>query len=341
MLTTKLLRKKASLEDVHKLFVVTTRISSILTILQDLNNSIINSILYEPLKDISDDLVGFKQMVHQILDMDGVDEGRFSIKAEFDAGLKGMKDKMDTIENKMRRLLSKAMDDLDLPDQIKLDYVSHIGYHFRITLANEKSLRKQSQYKIIDVVKGGVRFNTTRLSELNSEYCELKEQYEEQQKTIVSEVTRIAAGYKIPFAALNSIVAQIDTLASFATAAIAAPIPYIRPKILPEGSGRLVLKQVRHPCIEMQEDVNFIANDIDFEQNVTNMQIITGPNCGGKSTYIRWVLWKRRLLEHTTHLSFQIGWSVCAPCFDRVICTVRIRWNSYRWQHNGQSGCWW
>ncbi|XP_063702995.1 DNA mismatch repair protein spellchecker 1 [Culicoides brevitarsis] len=287
MLVTKLLRKKANLEDVYKLYVVATRIPSLLQILKDLSNSTINSILYEPLKDVKNDLSGFKQMVLQILDMDGIDEGRYNIKAEFDPELKSMKEKMEAIENKMRRLLSKAMDDLGLQDQIKLDFVSHIGYHFRITLSNEKNLRKQTQYQTIDVVKGGVRFKTTRLSELNSDYCELKEQYEEQQKSIVTEVVRIAAGYRVPFATLNSIIAQIDTFCSFAKAAVSAPIQYVRPKICSEGSGRLYLKRVRHPCIEMQEDVNFIPNDIDFQSNVTNMQIITGPNCGGKSTYIR------------------------------------------------------
>jgi DNA mismatch repair protein MSH2 len=54
-----------------------------------------------------------------------------------------------------------------------------------------------------------------------------------------------------------------------------------------EGSGRLELEQTRHPCLELQEDITFIANSVRFSKGDTNMFIITGPNMGGKSTYIR------------------------------------------------------
>lgn len=287
MLTTKLMRKRATLEDIYKLYLVCTRIPSMLSTLKDTENTTIKSVLYDPLKDVLNDLTMFKQMVDQILDMDGVDDGRFNVKSEFDEKLKVLKDKLDNLEDKMNRLLKKAMQDLELKD-IKLDYVSHIGYHFRITLANEKELRQNTQkYKIIDTVKGCVRFSTNSLSDLNSDYTEVRDEYEEQQKTIVSEVLRIAIGYMIPFTSLNHILAQIDVLGSFAMAACNAPVQYVRPIILPEGSGRLKMKNVRHPCLELQEGVTYIANDVDFEKDGTNMKIITGPNCGGKSTYIR------------------------------------------------------
>lgn len=142
-------------------------------------------------------------------------------------------------------------------------------------------------FQTLDAVKGGVRFTSEKLADYNADFATSKASYEEQQKTIVDEVVRIAIGYVEPWTMLNNQIAQLDCYLSFAIAAVSAPEPYVRPKMFPEGEGRLKLTQLRHPCLELQEDVSFIANDAVFQKNETIMYIITGPNMGGKSTYIR------------------------------------------------------
>lgn len=143
----------------------------------------------------SQDLKLFKQMVEQIIDVDGIQRGEYFIKPSYDENLEKVKEAMNKVEEKINKQLRKVADDLSLGGSIKLEFVSHLGYHFRITLKDEAVLRKNDKYRILDAVKGGVRFTTEKLSELNLDFNESKTSYEEQQKTIVEEVIRVARKY--------------------------------------------------------------------------------------------------------------------------------------------------
>ncbi|XP_039452393.1 DNA mismatch repair protein spellchecker 1 [Culex pipiens pallens] len=289
ILIKKLLRKKASLQDIYRLYQVVLRIPIVLRLLESIENTAMRSIVLDPMKDTLGDLKMFKSMVEQILDLTAIERGEYLVKPTFDDQLKEFKQQMDEVESKMKRLLTKVADDLglDAGSSIKLDFVGHHGFHFRISLKDETLIRKSTKFRVLDAVKGGARFTNDKLTDLNGDFASAKESYEAQQKSIVDEVIRIAIGYVEPWTMLNNQIAQLDCFVSFAIAAVSAPEPYVRPKIFAMGEGRLKLTKLRHPCLELQEDVSFIANDAVFEKNKTTMYIITGPNMGGKSTFIR------------------------------------------------------
>ena len=79
---------------------------------------------------------------------------------------------------------------------------------------------------------------------------------------------------------ISTHVSQIDVLQSFAT--IARSRSWSRPTIFEDS--RLIAKGLRHPVLELQP--NFVPNDLQFDKK-RKFLLITGPNMGGKSTYLR------------------------------------------------------
>lgn len=122
---------------------------------------------------------------------------------------------------------------------------------------------------------------------LRREHDQLSMNYNRTQTGLVGEVVNVAASYCPLLEQLAGILAHLDVIVSFAHVSAHAPTAYVRPKIHPRGTGNTILKEARHPCMEMQDDITFITNDVSLIRDESSFLIITGPNMGGKSTYIR------------------------------------------------------
>ena len=68
-------------------------------------------------------------------------------------------------------------------------------------------------------------------------------------------------------------------------AAVIAPTTYVRPKLHPVGTSqnRINLVQCRHPCVEIQDGVSFIPNDVLLEKEKHNFIIVTGVAVSGSN----------------------------------------------------------
>lgn len=97
----------------------------------------------------------------------------------------------------MHKQFQLAAEDLGLEEgkSIKLEHNDQHGCYLRVSLKEEHGLRNNKRFRIIDAVKGGVRFTTEKLSDLNQEYLEIRESYEEQQKIVVSEILDVAGTF--------------------------------------------------------------------------------------------------------------------------------------------------
>jgi len=181
---------------------------------------------------------------------------------------------MDECQAQMEGMLKSAAHSLNLDiKSVKLESNPQLGFFFRVTLKDEKSLRNNRSFRTIDTNKSGVRFRNTALEEVNDVYLTARREYEQHQQSVVKEVLDVAAGYTAALQYYSDNLAQLDVLASFAVCAINAPIPYVRPKIEERGTGFIELIQLRHPCMELQDGVNFIPNDAVFHKGRYNDDI--------------------------------------------------------------------
>lgn len=88
------------------------------------------------------------------------------------------------------------------------------------------------------------------------------------------------AGYSETVRAIGGVLACLDVLTAFASAAVSANKVYVRPNMVPSEEGELNLVQIRHPCLEMQQGIDYIANDVNFKRGkITNDRIVSVINC--------------------------------------------------------------
>ncbi|KAG2610839.1 hypothetical protein PVAP13_4KG227500 [Panicum virgatum] len=180
--------------------------------------------------------------------------------------------------------------DLSVDKHLKLEK-GPFGHVFRISKKEEQKVRKKltSNYIIIETRKDGVKFTSPKLKKLGDQYQALFSEYTSCQKKVVDDVVNVSGTFSEVFENFAVVLSELDVLQSFADLATSCPVPYVRPDITASDEGDIILQSSRHPCLEAQDSVNFIPNDCTLVRGKSWFQIITGPNMGGKSTFIRQV----------------------------------------------------
>ncbi|KAH7018324.1 DNA mismatch repair protein msh-2 [Microdochium trichocladiopsis] len=286
-------RKKANLEDVVRAYQVVIRLPGFLGTLEGVMDEVYKDPLEEQytkrLRDMSNSLGKLAEMVETTVDLDALDNHEFIIKPEFDDGLRIIRRKLDKLRHEMDTEFRNAADDLNQEENKKIFLENHKvhGWCMRLTRTEAGCIRNSKKYQECSTQKNGVYFTTKQLLACRREFDQLSQTYNRTQSSLVSEVVGVAASYCPLLEQLAGVLAHLDVVVSLAHCSVHAPTSYVRPKIHPRGQGSTVLKEARHPCLEMQDDIQFITNDVELKRGESSFLVITGPNMGGKSTYIR------------------------------------------------------
>ncbi|KAH9941212.1 DNA mismatch repair protein [Epithele typhae] len=318
----------ASLEDVVRVYQAVLKLEGLIKALDEIEASseeqktLLQETYLAQFREYEGSLSKYSEMVQQTLDLDELENHNFVIKPDYDERLQALADRLSNIRDGLDAEHRKAgkLLSLDLDKKLHLENSQQYGYCFRVSKGDSRAVTSdKNKWRELGTQKNGTYFTTPTLKDLSTEYIEVTEQYTRTQSGLVKEVVNIASTYTPVLEAWNNVIAHLDVIVSFAHVAVNAPETYVKPEILEKGSGSLVLQEARHPCLEVQDDVSFIPNDVEMIKDSSEFQIITGPNMGGKSTYIRQV--------GVIALMAQTGSFVpCAlariPIFDSILCRV-------------------
>jgi len=165
---------------------------------------------------------------------------------------------------------------------LKVGYNRVHGYYIEISRAEKKTL--PDDYTRRQTLKNAERYITPPLKQFEDKILSASERALAREKQLYQELLEILQPHIDALQACADAIASFDCLASMAERAHFKN--YCRPHL--DGKPGIHIIDGRHPVVESVLNNDFIANDIKLDKR-KRMLMITGPNMGGKSTYMRQV----------------------------------------------------
>ncbi|KTW29052.1 uncharacterized protein T551_02326 [Pneumocystis jirovecii RU7] len=289
-LNRKFQKKKATLEEVVRVYQMIIKIPDLINALEGVNDHnysvLIQELYLSKLKEFNGNLKKYIKLIETTIDFEAMSNHEWIIKSEFDESLTRLLNELNELKDKIYQEHLRVGEELqqDTMKKLKLEQSEIHGWCLRLTRSHAYSIRDKN-YIELSTLKSGVYFTTLMMRQYSKEYNDVLAQYKHQQTELAKEVVEIAASFCPIMEELGMVIGHLDVIISFSDLSSSSVLPYVRPII--SKDSKIILKESRHPCLEIQTDITFISNDVYLERGVSEFLIITGPNMGGKSTYIR------------------------------------------------------
>jgi DNA mismatch repair protein MutS len=167
---------------------------------------------------------------------------------------------------------------------LKVRFNNVFGFYIEISKANQHLAPPDYERK--QTLVNAERFTTPELKELEAKVLDAEDRMLSLERELFAEVRLAAAAEAGRIRQTAAAVAELDVQAALAETA--AGNRYCRPKFSSDGVMKIAAG--RHPVIERlteREAQRFIPNELYLDRATCRIALITGPNMGGKSTYLR------------------------------------------------------
>jgi DNA mismatch repair protein MutS len=170
-------------------------------------------------------------------------------------------------------------------NSLKVKFNSIFGYYLEVSKPNLHLV--PADYERKQTLINAERFTTPELKEYESKILDAQEKIVEIERRLFTELRSAIAGEARRIRQSALALAEVDVLSALAH--VAALRNYCRPKF--DNSADVEIVGGRHPVIEQQEmaggNERFVPNDLYLNSTTHTVLVLTGPNMGGKSTYLR------------------------------------------------------
>ena len=189
--------------------------------------------------------------------------------------MSGGKDFIASIEEKERKKTGIQ--------RLKVGYNRVFGYYIEVSNASKDLVPKEYIRK--QTLANCERYITEELKEMEGRVLGARDRIVKLEYELFEEIRKKVAACQGRVQRTADAIARLDVWCSFAEVAVRSN--YTRPLV--NTSGKIVLKDSRHPVVEAVSDEQFVPNDVYLDNGDNRVAIITGPNMAGKSTYMRQV----------------------------------------------------
>jgi DNA mismatch repair protein MutS len=238
------------------------------------------------------------------------------IRAGYNAELDELRDLSQNSKRLVAQIEARERERTGI-SSLKVRFNSIFGYYIEVSKPNLHLA--PADYERKQTLVNAERFTTPELKELEAKILDAEARSQTLERELFVAIRRQVANEARRIRQTAAVLAELDVLACFAH--LAAERNYRRPEF--SEKGELVIQRGRHPVIERISEEGqagkFVPNDLYMNGTTDLILIITGPNMGGKSTYLR----QAALIALMAQMgSFVPAARAQLPIFDRIFTRI-------------------